>query len=268
MKPEQPTPSQPSLVQPSSTGTLIVGVVAVAALIVAALVWFIRESPPVTTTDTSLAGRLDALAEKIVRLEQRLDAAERERVAREDPERKTAAAPAPASAPVSTPSTAATPVQPAAPAPASTVAGPAGFELIPNAELKGRLGRIVLEFPAAVKLQARTDIFESGTDKRIRTEYGSTAIEMPPGSYDLLVGGSKVPGVRVEPRTDTRVHVGVLRLNATGNTRFDLFATGSNERLLTFYGQTDVGLPAGQFDVMVNEQRERVVVEPGRVTEY
>jgi hypothetical protein len=143
------------------------------------------------------------------------------------------------------------------------------FDVVPNPELKGRLGRVVVEFPAGTKdLKARTEIFKAGDAKGVRTVYGNVEEEMTPGAYDLDIGGHKIAGIVVEPRSDTRVKVGVLRLNAGGNTRFEIFDVGGKKGLQTHYGQNEAGLPAGTYEVEVNGQREKVTIQAGKITEY
>ncbi len=143
--------------------------------------------------------------------------------------------------------------------------------IVANPELKGRLGRIVVAYPANADFKSagpRTDIHKAGDAKRLRTDYGNFAVEMTPGTYDLNISGQAVAGVVVEPRSDTVVKVGVLRLNGTGNTRFDLFPGGGKKALQTLYGQSAVGLPPGTYEVEVNGQRELVTIGAGRITEY
>ena len=143
--------------------------------------------------------------------------------------------------------------------------------IVANPELKGRLGRIVVAYPAGAAFKSsgpRTDIFRAGDAKSLRTDYGNLAVEMTPGTYELTIGGQKIPGVVVEPRSDTLVKVGVLQLNASGNTRFDLFPGGGKTALQTLYGQSAIGLPPGTYEVQVNGQREVVTIRAGVITEY
>ncbi len=107
-----------------------------------------------------------------------------------------------------------------------------------------------------------------GDAKSLRTEYGNVAAEMTAGTYDITVGGAVVANVPIQSGHDTRVHVGVLRLNATGNTNFEIYPPGGTKSLGTYYGQNDVGLPVGTFEVEVNGQRERVTIPSGGIAEF
>ena len=154
--------------------------------------------------------------------------------------------------------------------PAPPATGRAGaFDIVANAELKGRLGHIVIAFPDGAKIrEARIDSFKSGDANRIRTDYGNTTIELLPGTYDLVIDGRKVTGIPVQSHHDTRLHVGVLRLHGGKDTRFDFFEPGGQERLHTYYGETDVGLPAGDVEILINGQREKVTIEDGVIADF
>lgn len=187
-------------------------------------------------------------------------------------------APSPTAVPAPTPATARPPV--ASKAGAQNIPGvrmPTIYEgtpccsVVANPELKGRLGRIVVAYPAGADFKSsgpRTDIFRAGDAKSLRTDYGNFAVEMMPGTYDLTIGGHKVVGVVVEARSDTLVKVGVLQLNASGSTRFDVFPAAGKKALQTLHGQNAIGLPPGAYEVEVNGQREPVTIQAGAITEY
>ena len=127
----------------------------------------------------------------------------------------------------------------------------------------------VVTYPTGTHdLKSRAETFKAGETKGLRTDYGDFVIEMPPGSYDLNIGGRLVTGIIVESRSDTQVHVGVLRLNASGETRFEIFEPGQKRSAGTYYGQTDVGLPPGSYEIDVNGQRETVTVTAGVITDF
>ncbi len=156
------------------------------------------------------------------------------------------------------------------PAPAAVAgAAPGPFELSTNAELKGRLGRIIITYPGDTKIAgARTDIYRSGSSGKVKTEFGNVAAELVPASYDVEINGHKVVGVTVATRSDARVSVGVLRLHGSSNTRFDILEQGTQVKIQTAFGDADIGLPAGNYDVKVNGQTEKVTITNGEVTEY
>jgi hypothetical protein len=238
---DRPKHQSTETARPSSAGLVGVGILALAAFALAAYALLRRpvvasaESPPSAGLEQRLAG-----------LEQRIAALDKERSTSTKPassERAEGAAPAAATPPAADAASASV---------SRTDTGDGLFDVVPNAELKGRLGRLVVEFPEANDLKARTETFKAGGGDGLRTDYGDVAVEMTPGEYDVDIGGAIVAGVTIRSGHDTRVHAGVLRLNATGNTRFELFAPGESKSLGTHYGQTDVGLPAGTFEVDVN----------------
>lgn len=143
------------------------------------------------------------------------------------------------------------------------------FEIVANAELKGRLGRMVIAFPGELKVSdTRIDITKAGSGPKIKTGFGSFTTELMPGNYDVTINGLKVAGVTVESHADTRVRVGVLHLNSTKKTRFDLFAPAGKSPAKTVYGEAILGLPIGNVDLEVSGQRESLVIADGKVTEY
>ncbi len=169
---------------------------------------------------------------------------------------------------------AAPPLQPANNGPSapglSAPPGPAStFVIVTNTDLKGRLGRMVIAFPGKLKVSdTRIDITKAGSDPKIKTGFGSFTTELMPGNYDVMINGLKVAGVVVESHADTRVCVGVLHLNATEKTRFDLFTPASKSPVKTVYGEATLGLPSGNVDLEVSGQRESLVIADGKVTEY
>lgn len=145
------------------------------------------------------------------------------------------------------------------------------YEVVANPEMKGRLGRIVMDFagdPEAMKA-TRTAISKPGEETLLKAEYGAFAVELIAGRYDLDVGGRKVAGVPVEPGKDTRIASGALRLHGAANTRFVIYPAGEPEKYLYVgYGNSVKGLPIGEYDVDVGGQREKVIIEAGKVTDF
>jgi hypothetical protein len=143
------------------------------------------------------------------------------------------------------------------------------FEIVPAADLRGRLGRLVLAFPEGAKeLLVTTQLFAAGETKSVRTEYGPFIAELTPGIYDVEVNGRRVAGVRVESRSDTKLRVGVLRLNASAKTTFEIFEPGGNASIQTCYGANELGFPIGPIEIDVNGRRETVEIRAGEITEY
>ncbi|MDB6128466.1 MAG: uncharacterized protein JWM35_2362 [Verrucomicrobia bacterium] len=152
---------------------------------------------------------------------------------------------------------------------APSAASGGAFEIVPNAEMKGRLGRIVFSFPGETgHADTRIDITKSGSQAKIKTEYGNASAELMPGSYDVTINGIKVPGVTVQSHAETRMRVGTLHVNSAEKTRFNFYSAGGTTLLKTVYGEARLGFPVGALDIEVSGQRESVTIEDGKVTEY
>jgi hypothetical protein len=187
--------------------------------------------------------------------------------------------------------TGAQPAEPASPAPASAaafadgaagsdtatgrdaqpVAAPtAGIEVVANPQLKGSMGRIVIEFPKASKVEgAQVLINKAGDKKPAVTNYGNTVAELLPGQYELVISGARVGGAEVKARHDTRIPVGVLRISASDkNTSVAVLSADGAKQLNHDYGSRDVGLPAGKYMVKVAGQTAPVEIKAGQVTDF
>jgi hypothetical protein len=140
-------------------------------------------------------------------------------------------------------------------------------EVTPNAALSAGMGRIVVGYPGDGAGGTRLDVYAAGTSKALNSDYGDTALELAPGTYDATVGGRRVTGVGVRAGHDTRIRVGVLRVHANDATRIDLVDPASGEKLASDYGETQFGLPIGPVAVEVAEQRETALIEDGKVTD-
>ena len=117
-----------------------------------------------------------------------------------------AAAPPTAAAPTTVPPGPAT----SAPAPAVGPSLAECCEVVVDSERKGRLGRLIVKFP---------DGFKAGN------------MELLPGTYDVVISGKRVEGVTIKSGHDTKVKVGVLRVNAGASTRIDLVEPAGDKNL-------------------------------------
>lgn len=162
---------------------------------------------------------------------------------------------------------------------ASTVAGrgsatgtagsKSAYEVVRNPEMAGRLGRIVIPFAGEGKLEGtRTAFFKPGSSDLVQAVYGRVALELPPGGYDLEICGRKMAGVPVESGKDTRLYSGVLRLHGSSSTRFVIHTPGSDETVHVAYGNAELGLPAGEYEIEIGGQREPMTIEHGKVTDF
>ena len=143
------------------------------------------------------------------------------------------------------------------------------YDITANPEMKGRLGRIVVTFAEGVDIRmTRTSFYKAGSADSIKSDYGKVATELPPGTYDLEVSGKKIAGIPVESGKDTGVRSGVLRLHGSKETRFSIYDVGAKNFLHVAYGNAELGLPVGEYEVEISEQREKVKIESGKVTDF
>jgi hypothetical protein len=154
---------------------------------------------------------------------------------------------------------------------AQPVAPPtAGIEVVANPQLKGSMGRIVVEFPKETKADGtQVAINKAGDKKPAVTNYGKTIAEMLPGQYELVISGARVGAAEVKARHDTRIPVGVLRISASDkSTATTVLSADGSKPLNSGYGSRDVGLPAGKYQVKVAGQTAPVEIKAGQVTDF
>jgi|CXWL01.1.fsa_nt_gi hypothetical protein len=141
--------------------------------------------------------------------------------------------------------------------------------VIANAALKGRLGRLAIAYPGnATNIEARTDVYKAGNIKSIAGGYGNQAIELLPGNYDVVINGKKVTGVTVKSGHETQVKVGVLHVNAGKDTRVDILDAATSQSMTGGYGEKAFGFPVGPVNVKIAGQSETVTIEEGKVREF
>jgi hypothetical protein len=139
------------------------------------------------------------------------------------------------------------------------------FDIVPNPEMRGRLGRVVVAFPE--KVSAHVQVFRPGEPQSVADGYGDRAFDLFPGTYDVAISGKRVAGVTVRSASDTQIKVGVLRVNASGGTQVEVTDPASKQRVADGYGTVVFGLPVGEVGVRVAGQTETVVIEAGQVSE-
>jgi hypothetical protein len=154
----------------------------------------------------------------------------------------------------------------AAPLAADAAAG--CCELTPNAELPAGMGRIVVSYPGDADA-TRLDVYAAGdAAKAIDGAYGDATFELAAGTYDVAIGGRRVPGVGVEAGHDTRIRAGVLHVHASDGTRIDLVEAADGTAVASGYGEKQYGLPVGPVGVEIAGQRDTALIEDGQVTEF
>ncbi|HEY9181646.1 MAG TPA: hypothetical protein VIQ99_00515, partial [Gammaproteobacteria bacterium] len=139
-------------------------------------------------------------------------------------------------------------------------------DIVPNAAMRGRLGRVVVAYPE--KVSARIDVFRPGETRAVASGYGDAAFDLFPGTYDVTISGKRVTGVTVRSGNDTKIRVGVLHVTASTGTRVDLVDPADGRSLTSGYGTGAYGLPIGELGVQIAGQTEAVVIEAGQVTDF
>jgi len=136
---------------------------------------------------------------------------------------------------------------------------------VPNPALVGRLGRLVVAFPAdAVPTGTRVVVRKDGKD--VQAGYGNQTWDLLPGNYDVSVGGKVVSNVSVQSRSDTNVRVGVLRVSAGDQTKADV--VDGSAVISSGYGSHLVGLPVGSYGLRISGATESFTIQDGQVTDF
>ena len=141
--------------------------------------------------------------------------------------------------------------------------------VVANAALTGRLGRLVVAFPAGANAgSSRVDVFKAGETTSLQTGYGAQSLDLLPGTYSVVISGARVEGVSIQSGHDTRLRVGILRINAGGSTRADVLAADGKTALTNGYGAQVIGLPVGTYRVQIAGQSAAVMIQDGKITEF
>jgi hypothetical protein len=137
--------------------------------------------------------------------------------------------------------------------------------VVANPALAGRLGRLVVAFPAdAVPTGTRVVVLKDGNE--VQAGYGSQSWDLLAGTYDVSVSGKVILNVTVQARSDTNVRVGVLRVSAGEQTRAEVL--DGDTAISGGYGDQLVGLPAGSYGLLIAGQTETFTIEEGGVTDF
>lgn len=153
-----------------------------------------------------------------------------------------------------------------APAAAPTATGDA-YAVVENAELTGRVGRVVVAFPEGASASStRIEIRPEGGKELSGSGYGSITADLLPGKYDVQVSGVVIPGVEVRSRHDSKIAVGVLRVSLGSSTRVEIFRGG--QQVAAGYGKGQYGLPVGAYEVAIAGKREPITITAGGITDF
>src|SRR5438132_865035 len=141
--------------------------------------------------------------------------------------------------------------------------------VVANAALTGRLGRLVVAFPAGANAgSSQVDVFKVGETASLQNAYGSQSFDLLPGTYAVAISGARVEGVSIQSGHDTRLRVGVLRINAGASTRADVLAADGKTALINGYGVQVIGLPVGTYRVQIAGGVEAVTIQDGKITDF
>jgi hypothetical protein len=135
--------------------------------------------------------------------------------------------------------------------------------------MKGRLGRLVITYPDGAKTNGTNlTVYKTGNATSIADSYGNQALDLLPGSYEVVITGKRVTGVTITSGHDTQVKVGVLRITASKNTEVGLIDPKSGQSLTNGYGNQEYGLPPGPVNVQILGQSETVTITEGKITDF
>jgi Cu/Ag efflux protein CusF len=147
--------------------------------------------------------------------------------------------------------------------------GEACCSLVANPALTGRLGRLVVAFPAGANAgSSGVDVFKAGESTAIQRGYGAQSVDLLPGTYSVVISGARVDGVTVQSGHDTRLRVGILRITPGGNTRADVLAADGKTALSSGYGAQVIGLPVGNYRVQIAGQSVAVTIADDKITDF
>jgi hypothetical protein len=141
------------------------------------------------------------------------------------------------------------------------------FTISPNPELKGQLGRLVLKFPTVAKA-TRVRLYRPGEPKEIKQFFGDGEQSLVPGTYDVAISGRRITGVVVQTASDTSLHVGVLKTTADKKTKYIVRDADDKTELISGYGSALIGLPIGQYHLVVNDVSTPITIEQDKTLEY
>jgi hypothetical protein len=141
--------------------------------------------------------------------------------------------------------------------------------VVANPALKGQMGRLVVNFPGEAKARGRKQwvVYQAGSTTELLSRYEDFTGELLPGTYDLVVSGQRVNGVRIKAGHDTKLRLGTLRVQAAQDTPVAILDQEGKVGV-TDYGNFEVGLPIGTFQVEVRGQRASVTIREGQVTRF
>lgn len=142
-------------------------------------------------------------------------------------------------------------------------------DVVPSAELKGRMGRLVVAYPQGANINdARTNVYKARDSQVITGGYGNQTLDLLPGTYAVVISGKRVEGVPIQSGHDTKIRVGVLNVHAGKDARVNLLDPSTKANITGGYGSQQFGLPIGTVLVSVAGQSEAVTIKDGQITDF
>ena len=138
-------------------------------------------------------------------------------------------------------------------------------DIVTNPELLGVSGRVVVDALEGVS-DFRVQVFEAGTDQRVRNWYGNASVDLLPGDYAVVLNGVLVTGVRVNRQMDTTIRSGALTINLSDGSRWMVFDEAQETRFTDNYGTGTIALPVGVYAVSMAGGWLRIEIVEGEVT--
>jgi hypothetical protein len=138
------------------------------------------------------------------------------------------------------------------------------WQITPNEKLKGPTGRIVLKFPGEASV-----IFHvlDASGKQLVAWYENDAGNFMPGTYTIRIWDSVYKGMPVKKNMDTRIKVGVLKLNITEPYKIldgdggEMFSGHPAEK-------NAIVFPVGKYIIQTSTLKEPIEIKDGEVTDF
>jgi len=129
-------------------------------------------------------------------------------------------------------------------------------------------GRVAVASPPGAD-STRLDVYAPGDTKQsLANGYGAAKLAVAPGTYDVVLGGKRVPGVQIKEGYETRIRSGTVHVYAGKATHIEFYEPGGTSALADGYGEKQYGFPVGPVEIAVAGQRETLTIEDGVVTDF
>lgn len=138
------------------------------------------------------------------------------------------------------------------------------WQITANPKLKGPTGRIVLSYPEQASVIVHV---LDGNGKQLAAWYEQGSGNFMPGEYTVRIWDSAYKGVPVRKNMETRIKVGVLKLNieepytildARGGTMFS--GHPAEKKAIVF--------PVGKYSIQTSTLKEPIEIRDREITEF